>query len=197
MLTTSHTLMAAVATTRPGMRAWLITVGWLGGFFPDVSMFLMVGASRAGMTGQNVWRAPDGLYWVDPWLSLSDYSHSIPIWALVVLSGYIAMRRGSGTLATVGLAAVVFGCGALLHSVVDLLTHTDDAHAHFRPLTDWRFIDGISYYRTPWFRTFETLLGVAMAAYLIWRFKQWPVRILAFLMAAPPLLMQFIVRAMF
>jgi|GEM_PF-320399 len=197
MLTTSHTLMAAVATTRPGMRPWLITTGWLGGFFPDVSMFFMVGAGRVGMAGPNLWRAPDGAYWIDPWLSLSDYSHSIPIWTVILLAGLLMWKRGAGALAATGLGILVFSGGALIHSIADFFTHAYDAHAHFKPLTDWRFVDGISYYRTGWFRTFETILGIAMAAWLFWRFRQWPVRILAVLMAAPPLLMQFVARMIF
>lgn len=202
MITTSHMLMAAVATTRKDMRAWLITLGWLGGGFPDTSMFIMVAASRMGLTSStNLWRQPDGLYWVDPWMTLADLLHSIPIWGAVALLGYLLWSRAGENWKTVGLALVVFSVGAIIHSIADMLTHTNDAHAHFLPLSDWRFNSPVSYWQRSHygeiFGIFEMLLNISIAAYLVWQFKQWPVRILAVLMAAPPLLMSVIARFIF
>lgn len=202
MMTTSHMLMAAGATTRPGMRGWLITLGWLGGFVPDSSMFAMVAAARMNLTPtSNLWRRPDGLYWVDPWATLSDLLHSIPIWGAVLLLGLLLWRLAGGKWATAGLACIVFGAGALLHSIADLLTHTNDAHAHFLPFSDWRFSSPVSYYQRAHygeiFRIFEMTLDAALAIYLVVRFKQWSVRILAVLLAVPALLMQFLARMIF
>lgn len=202
MITTSHILMAAVATTRAGMLPWLITLGWLGGAFPDVPMFMMVAASRMGLTSTtNLWRQPDGLYWNDPWLTLTDLSHSIPIWGALALLGYVLWRRSNGVWVNVGLAFVVFSSGALIHSFADMLTHVNDGHAHFSPFSDWRFVSPVSYWQRAHygkeFGIFEMFLNVGFAAYLIWQFKRWPVRILAVLMAVPPLIMSVVARFIF
>lgn len=202
MITTSHILMAAVATTRVGMRPWLITLGWLGGGFPDVSMFIMVAASRMGLTSSsNLWRQPDGLYWNEPWSTAADLLHSIPIWGALALLGFVLWRRTSGAWANIGLAFLVFSVGACIHSFADMLTHTNDAHAHLLPLSDWRFISPVSYWQRSHygeqFGIFEMFLNAGFAGYLIWQFKRWSIGILAVLMAAPPLIMSAVARFIF
>ena len=184
MLTTSHILMGAALSTRPKMKSWMITLGWLGGFTPDVSMFAMVGLSRIGALGNaGLWRHPDGLYWNDPWLSITDYLNSIPIWGAICLLGIVLWRMSSSRVSTFGLAIVVFTSAGILHLFADLLTHVEDAHAHFLPISDWRFHSPVSYYRRDHFgaefQIFETILSASLAIYLIIRFRQWPVRILA------------------
>lgn len=201
MLTTTHVLVAAAATTRPRFKAWQITLGWLGGFTPDASVFLMVAFSRV-MNGSdvNMWRKPNGLYWQEPWQSFSAISNSIPMWAVLALIGFLVLRR-SEKYRELGLGLLIFSAGALLHVMSDFLVHTDDAHSHLWPVTGWRFHSIVSYYQSAHyggiFRVFEMALDVVLAAYLVWRFKQWSVRILAVLLAAPPLLMQFVARAVF
>lgn len=202
MITTSHILMGAVVTTRANMRPWLIALGWLGGGFPDTSMFIMVAASRMGLAGSsNLWRKPDGLYWNEPWSTLTDMLHSIPIWGAIALLGYLLWRRTSGLWVNVGLALLVFSTGAFLHSIADMLTHTNDAHAHFLPLSDWHFNSPVSYWQRDHygreFGIFEIFLNVGIVGYLIWQFKQWPVRIIAVLMALPPMLMAVVARMFF
>lgn len=190
MITSTHMLMGALATTRPKMPGWLIALGWAGGFIPDASMFVMAGAARWIMApGINLWRKPDGLYWVDPWQTLSDVSHSIPLWGVLCLIGYLIWRRSAGWVHWLGLGMLVFSGGALLHSVSDFLVHTDDAHAHFLPFTNWRFHSPISYYQPAHFgREFgvvELAFCIAAAYWIVRQFKQWPVRILAVLMLLP------------
>lgn len=149
----------------------------------------------------NLWRRPDGLYWNDPWLTLTDVLHSIPIWGVLALLGYLLWRRASGTWVTFGLAVLVFSAGALIHSIADMFTHATDAHAHFLPLSDWRYNSPVSYWQRSHygreFGIFEMLLNTSIAGYLIWQFKQLPVRILAVLMALPPLLMSIVARFIF
>jgi len=190
MMTTTHVLMAAALTTRPHMKGRLITFGWLGGFFPDASMFLMVGASRMGWTEtQNLWRQPDGLYWTWPWGVAIDYTHSIPIWAGLLLLGYFLWRRAHHRWREIGLIVFVIAAGALLHCCVDFLVHTNDAHAQFLPFSDWRFHSPVSYYQRDhygfWVSLFEAAMGVAIAGWVLARFKLWPPRILAVVLALP------------
>ncbi|MFN0043423.1 MAG: hypothetical protein ACKVSF_09450, partial [Alphaproteobacteria bacterium] len=60
----------------------------------------------------------------------------------------------------------------LLHIAGDFPLHIDDAHAHFWPLSDWRFRSPVSYwdarhYGQLW-APFEAALAVAMIA-VLWR----------------------------
>lgn len=192
MVTTTHMLVAAFATTRPRMRGWMIFLGWFGGFFPDLPMFVMVGASKMMAGPINLWRQPDGLYWTDPWKTIIDYTHNIPIWMALTLAGWLMLRRGADKIAVTGQAFLVFGASALLHAVCDFFVHTTDAHAQFRPFTDWRFHSPVSYYQPQHFgrefAVFELAFCVFAAIWLFRSFRSWTVRGLAILMVLPVLL---------
>ena len=192
MVTTTHMLMAAFATTRPRMKGWMVFLGWFGGFFPDFPMFLMVGMSRMMVGPVNLWRQPDGLYWTDPWRTMTGLSHSLPIWTALALCGWLVMRRATGRLALAGQAVLVFSAGALLHAVCDFFVHTDDAHAQLLPFSDWRFHSPVSYYQAAHFgREFSVLeLGFCLiAGWIVFRaFSSWTVRTLVIVMVVPVLL---------
>ena len=201
MLTTTHVLLGAAIATRPRFKPWQITLGWLGGFAPDASVFLMVGASRMSMAnGGNMWRQPDGLYWQEPWQTLSAISNSIPLWLFTLLAGYALMRLVPA-LKPAGVALLIFGAAALVHVLTDFPVHTDDAHVHFWPFSDWRFHSPVSYYQSSHFgtqfRTFEMLLNGALVIYFVVRFRQWPVRILAVALGTAPFIMRAIARSFF
>lgn len=201
MLTTTHVLVGAAVATRSRFRPWQITLGWLGGFAPDASIFFMFGLSRvSNMPGDVVWREPDGLYWQEPWQTFSAISNSIPLWLLGTLVGLFLLMRVDRYKAF-GLALLIFSAAGLTHVIADFLTHADDAHKHMWPLTDWRFNSPVSYWQDAYyaqqFRIFETLLNVGLMIFLVVSFKQWPVRILAVLLALPPVLMQFLAPAIF
>lgn len=201
MLTTTHILVGAAVTTRPHFRPWQITLGWLGGFAPDASIFFMFAVSRVlEMNGRSVWRKPDGMYWQEPWQTFSAISNSVPTWALLAVIGFLIFRK-SEKYRQAGLGLLIFSAAALTHTLGDFPVHTDDAHVHFWPLTDWRFHSPISYYRSSHFgdifRIFEMGLNAVLAIYLVLRFKQWPVRILAVLIATSPFVMRAIVGSFF
>lgn len=201
MLTTSHMLIGAAATTRPHFKPWQIGLGWLGGFTPDASVVLMVLVSRtSGVVGQNLWDKPDGLYWQEPWQTFSAISNSIPMWTLLVVLGYLTYRY-STRFKQLGLGLLIFSGAALIHMFCDFPVHADDAHVHFWPFSDWRFHSPVSYYQRDHygniFRPFEMVLDLALAGFLFWRFPQWTIRIAALLMAVPPLIMAVLAPIMF
>lgn len=189
MMTTTHILVAATAISRPRQAGLQIAAVWLGGFFPDLSVFAMVIAARlTGMGNGNLWRQPDGLYWLEPWQFFSAISNSIPLWAaLSLVSWQVSVRLER--LKAAATLVMLFALGCLSHVLLDFPVHTDDAHVHFWPFTDWRFHSAISYYQRDHFGavvgTIEVIAGVAMVAFIWWRFSQWPVRILAALLALP------------
>ncbi len=192
MVTTTHMLMAAFATTRPRMPGWMVSLGWFGGFFSDFPMFLMVGMSRMMDGPVNLWRQPDGLYWTDPWRTMTGLTHSLPIWTALTLVGWFAMRRGAGGMVTAGQALLVFSAGALLHAISDFFVHTHDAHAQLLPISDWRFHSPVSYYQASHFgREFSVveLVFCLVAGWILIRaFKSWTVRAMVVLMVVPVLL---------
>ncbi|MEQ9571409.1 MAG: hypothetical protein RLN95_04890, partial [Nitratireductor sp.] len=73
-----------------------------------------------------------------------------------------------------------FSASALLHSLIDFLTHRADAHMHLWPLSDWRFRSPVSYwdpdYYGNWFGLFEAALGVALIVVLFRRYRALPLR---------------------
>ncbi len=189
MLTSSHILIGAVATSRQGMRPWQLGLAWVGGFAPDASIFAMVVYSRlVNGSGVDLRSTPNGLYWQQPWQTYSAISASFPLWAVVLLTGFVLFRF-SERFKTLGLGIVIFGTGYFLHITVDFFTHADDAYAQFWPFSDWRFHSPISYYQRQYYgqivSIIEMIMGLSIVTYLVIRFKQWPVRIAAVLMAIP------------
>jgi len=189
MLTTTHMLVGAAALSRPYHGARQIMAAWVGGFFPDASVFAMVAVSRmTGMGAANLWRAPEGMYWQQPWQLFSAVSNSMPIYITLIAAGYF-WRRFRPEHASAALMIMLFGGAALLHVMLDFPVHTDDAHVHFWPFTDWRFHSPVSYYRRSQYGdivgAIELVVGVGLAIYLCIRFSSWRVRLAAVACAVP------------
>ena len=45
-------------------------------------------------------------------------------------------------------AGMLLFASMILHVLLDFPVHTDDAHAHLWPLSDWKFDSGISYWNS-------------------------------------------------
>ncbi|MCF4099047.1 hypothetical protein [Maritalea mediterranea] len=175
MITTTHVLVAGALLTRRDAPRRQNILAFVGGFVPDLSVFIMVAYSAITGVGRgNMWRSPDGLYWQEPWQSFSAISNSIPLYALLILSGWllamnVPLYRHYWRLIS------IFAAGALLHVVMDFPVHTDDAHVHFWPITDWRFYSPVSYYQSANYgeivSAIELVVGVGLAALLMWRFR--------------------------
>jgi membrane-bound metal-dependent hydrolase YbcI (DUF457 family) len=189
LLTSSHILIGAAVTSRPKMPPWQLALAWIGGFVPDASIFTMVVYSRlVNGPGVDLWSTPNGLYWQQPWQTYSAISASFPLWALVVFIGFVLFKYVPH-LKTLGLGILIISVGAFLHISVDFFTHADDAYAQFWPFSDWRFYSPVSYWQPQYYGRIvgilEAIMGFGIVAYLVIRFKQWPVRALAVAMALP------------
>lgn len=201
MMTMTHMLVAAAATTRSNSTKTQVGLAWLAGCFADLSVVAMVIYARLTGFEGNMWRKPAGLYWVEPWQFFSAVTNSIPLYAAILLLGYVLYRRAQlgiaqGEPASGGTkwaqALMIFGGGALLHVLFDFPVHTDDAHVHFWPFTEWRFNSGVSYYQPSnygnvvgWIQLF---IGLFCLGVLIRRFKTWPVIAFAVFLVLPHLL---------
>ena len=176
MNTQSHVLMGILLFGGKVPRtAWAAAAG---GFAPDLPMLAIVAVLRfSGYSLQDIFGR---LYWSQWWQIANAIGHNFLLWSMVV--GLSLMLRNSNSVKTAAWSslAIPFGAAALLHSAVDLLVHRQDAHMHFWPLSDWRFVSPVSYWDTSHYGTafslFEAAMGIAMALILFARFRRWQVR---------------------
>jgi len=132
--TPAHVALNALLLGRAGWRPhWLAITA--GAVLPDAPMvgFYLIERVVRGAPERVVW----GQLYFDPhWQSLFDAFHSLPLIALAALFAWRA--RAAAPLACLASMA--------LHCLADLLLHREDAHAHFWPLSSWRFESPVSYW---------------------------------------------------
>ncbi|MBP0022121.1 MAG: hypothetical protein J7647_31765 [Cyanobacteria bacterium SBLK] len=139
----------------------------IGSMFPDVPIFVFY------LVTKFIQRLPESQIWneayYDPsWHNFIALSHSIPVTAIAVaLCLYFRWK-----------IAALFCGSMLLHCLFDLPLHNDDAHLHFFPFSDYRFISPISYWDPQHHATFvalgEVLLVLAVTPFV---FKMLETRI--------------------
>ena len=129
-----------------------------GAILPDLNMFFFYGFQKLiGSSESDIWGK---LYFQPEWQLFFDLFNSIPIYAVVAMIAYWIDRRLLFLLAT----------SSLIHCLCDLPLHNDDAHRHFLPLSNWRFISPVSYWDPQHFgivaAIVELVVAVAAAVYL-------------------------------
>ncbi len=171
MMSQTHVLMASALLARPNqkLRASAILIGAI---VPDLAIFALFGWSKfAGIPEATVWR---DLYWQQPWQTLTALGNSIPLYGALLLLAVIFLRAPRA-LFRPGTFLLFFALAALIHVLGDLPVHVRDAHRHFWPLTDWKFISPVSYWNPNHhgdvFKYFEFALGVILSLVLMFRFK--------------------------
>jgi hypothetical protein len=159
--------VAVLASLASPQLAWPILAGAVAPDVPIVVLYLRERFLR-GLPDERIWSES---YRRPFWLNLIHGAHSIPL-ALI----------GIG----VGLAAGAWGVAAffgsmLLHALADLPLHVHDAHRHFLPFSQYRFISPISYwderYHARKVALVEALLVCAATAFL-WSRVDVPARVL-------------------
>ena len=147
-------LVVGRGTHRPYWKAIL-----LGSLLPDLPMFIFYGVVRLGQGASEslIWSE---LYFDPGWQTFFDIFNSIP---LALLGFAIARWRGAG-------ATQAFFLSVLLHTVVDLGLHHEDAHRHFLPLAEWRFRSPVSYWDPRhhglWLASLELLMFLGGSVFL-------------------------------
>jgi hypothetical protein len=157
MNTPSHAIVNyAILSNLAPQQTWPIVIGAI---LPDLPMLVLVIWTKVkGIPGQQVWSE---VYWQPFWQDFTHYFHSMPIaLAMAIAAHYF----GITWLKYLSLSMV-------LHSVGDLPLHHDDAHRHFLPLSQWRFISPVSY----WDRSHNAVWGalgenLAVLASTVWIF---------------------------
>ena len=115
-----------------GLVCAAITAGALLPDLPMVGFYLLERIGR-GTPEPVIWGQ---LYFEPGWQSLFDAFNSLP---LIGLAALFAWRAGA-------TQALAFLLSMALHCLADLPLHREDAHAHFWPLTSWRFLSPVSYW---------------------------------------------------
>ena len=177
MNTQTHVLLAAALLARKGENQSLRNSAIvLGALIPDAVIFaLFFWSKMAGIPEQTVW---DQLYYNPPWSEWIDAANSVPLYVTIAVLGWLIFRTAKNNSQEFwGGIAIAFGAAGLLHLAADLPLHVNDAHAHFMPFTQWKFISQISYwdpdhYGLIWL-PIEALLGI-ICAVLLWR--RFPVK---------------------
>jgi hypothetical protein len=163
-------------------------VAAIGGLLPDIPMLLIVVALKlAGVPAQKIFNE---MYWQKWWQITNGIGHNFWLWGgLLLLAVFMRERLGANVEAIDFWSLVaVFAGSALLHSAIDFLCHREDAHMHFWPVTNWKFMSPVSYYDSAhygrWFSLFEAALGLALSIVLLRRFEATLLRVaLAIVMA--------------
>ena len=168
MNTPTHVLISSAVLARSGgehaQRNWAVL---LGAIIADLSIFVMYFWTRVlmGRPEEVIWQE---IYFTPFWQSIGMVANSFPLYACVAL---LAWWRGWQLM-------LVLALSALLHLSFDFPFHNDDAHAHFWPLTAWRFESPLSYWDPDhfglWVAGVEIVLGVTLVA-ILWRRFPTPV----------------------
>ena len=162
MNTPAHLLLGAAVFGKGGERK-LIWAAMLGALLPDLSLYLMAGASLwvLQIPPQIVF---DVLYFSDLWQTVFAIDNSFVIWGLLLA---LAFRWGKDW-------AIVLCLAALLHLALDFPLHHDDGRPHFWPFTNWVFESPLSYWDRRhgalWIAPIEAALA-ALAAVWLWTRK--------------------------
>lgn len=134
MNTPAHLLIgAALFGGRDNTK--ILAAALIGGFLPDLSLYLLAGVSIfvLNIPPQVVF---DDLYFSPAWQLIFSVDNSFIIWG--VLFALAFKYRHAFFIALTS--------AALLHLVCDFGLHHDDARAHFWPLSNWKFASPLSYW---------------------------------------------------
>ncbi len=138
MNTPSHIVFNLAVLDKRGNSNRVFPV-FLGAILPDVPIFILFfwekfvkGASQSKIWGE--------IYFRDDWQLFIDIFNSIPITLFILIITKVFLK---GSLKDF---IMLFCYSMLLHFMLDLPLHHDDAHRHFLPISNWRFISPLSYW---------------------------------------------------
>lgn len=108
---------------------------FIGAILPDIPIFFFYGWAKliARQSEKQIWSET---YYQPFWQNIVAIFHSLPL-ALAgwLISDYLNWQ-----------SLEILFISLVLHSLGDLPVHNDDAHRHFFPLSNYRFISPISYW---------------------------------------------------
>ena len=155
MHTPTHMLLSSAVFSRGRYRdywPWII----LGALLPDLPMFGFYAYYKLLGTPESlIWGE---LYFLPSWQNFFDVFNSIPLAAALALAAHYLKRS----------ALVALALSLLLHLAFDLPLHNDDAHRHFFPFSDWRFISPLSYWDSAHHGSWVRWVELALSLVCLW-----------------------------
>lgn len=161
MNTQTHLLLASALLAKNGKsHRYRNLVIILGALTPDILIFAMAGlAGIQGVSGEVLWGE---WYFNPPWQAWIDISNSIPLYLVLGLISFAIFKKKKHRS-----MVLLFVAAALIHILFDIPVHVDDGHAHFWPVTDWRYISSISYWDPKYYGTMVSLIEAVFGLILI------------------------------
>lgn len=109
----------------------------IGAILPDLPIFVFYFVAKF------IYKLPEGKIWSEAyyepfWQNIVALFHSIPL-ALIGAAIFYRLDWKPGVILCLSMVG---------HSLLDLPVHHDDAHRHFFPLSNYRFISPFSYWDT-------------------------------------------------
>ena len=135
MTTHSHAILN-IALLSKRDKPFLHRYAFIGAVLPDLPLFIFfIIESVIRKTPQReLWGS---VYFTEAWQNFFDIFNSIPLILILLGIGYYLLNSERIT---------IFAWSLLIHCAFDFLTHHDDGHHHFYPLSDFVFESPISYW---------------------------------------------------
>ena len=135
MTTHSHAILN-IALLSKRDKPFLHRYAFIGAVLPDLPLFIFfIIESVIRKTPQReLWGS---VYFTEAWQNFFDIFNSVPLILILLGIGYYLLNSERIT---------VFAWSLLIHCGFDFLTHHDDGHHHFFPLSDFAFESPISYW---------------------------------------------------
>ena len=135
MTTHSHAILNMAFLSKRD-KPFLNTYAFIGAVLPDIPIFvffIVESIIRKTPEGE-LW---DTLYFTESWQNFFDIFNSVPFILILLGIGYYLLNSERVT---------VLAWSLLIHCAFDFLTHHDDGHHHFFPLSDYVFASPVSYW---------------------------------------------------
>ena len=164
MITHSHAILN-IALLSKRHKPFLHFSAFLGAVLPDVPMFVFfIVESMIRKTPQReLWGSR---YFMEAWQNFFDLFNAVPLILIMLGVGYYLLNSDRIT---------VFAWSMLIHCGFDFMTHHDDGHHHFFPLSDFVFESPISYWDRDHYggivAPIERLVTLVASIYLFPRLK--------------------------
>ena len=135
MTTQSHVILN-IAFLSKRDKPFLHCYAFIGAVLPDLPMFVffVVETFIRKTPQRELW---DSRYFTDAWQTFFDLFNAIPLILILLGIGYYLLNSEKIT---------VFAWSMLIHCFFVFMTHHDDGHHHFFPLSDFVFESPISYW---------------------------------------------------
>ena len=159
MITTSHAILNAALLGRKEKPTYHLAV-ILGSILPDLPMFIyfafyLLHHSKIHVTPAYINEYHYRQLWV-------DWGHSIPLALAGALLCYLFKF----------LPGLYFSLGMFLHSLEDLPVHSEYAHRHFLPFSNYRYFSPLSYWNPNYHANIVApleWLAVVISIAVLWR----------------------------